>query len=80
MKLIDKACVAITLGAALGLKDQVVKPNSPVLVRNWTAIRSSAQVRVLPGSLMENRILDEKRKASEESLRMVVYLSCWGPN
>uniref|UniRef100_A0A7N0TJ57 Uncharacterized protein n=1 Tax=Kalanchoe fedtschenkoi TaxID=63787 RepID=A0A7N0TJ57_KALFE len=27
-----------------------------------------------------NRVTEEKAKRAEESLRKVIYLSCWGPN
>ncbi|KAF7000501.1 hypothetical protein CFC21_016395 [Triticum aestivum] len=61
----NKAYMAVTLGAAMELKEQVAKPCSAAAKRGLpvVAVRSSAV----------------KVDAAEESLRMVMYLSCWGP-
>ncbi|XP_020255149.1 uncharacterized protein LOC109832123 [Asparagus officinalis] len=83
--------VAASVGAVEALKDQGVCRWNYVLrslhqhaKRN---IGSSSQVRrKLPASasssidgLREER-REEKARRSEESLRKVMYLSCWGPN
>lgn len=77
MKPGNTACMAVTLGAALELKDQVAKPYSSTIKRNLSAIGSSA-AKVIRQSEIRRR--EEDSSAKEESLRMVMYLSCWGPN
>ncbi|XP_078171585.1 uncharacterized protein LOC144565644 [Carex rostrata] len=73
--------VAPSVGAIEALKDQVG-------LCQWNYAFRSIQSRVKQnmGALSQARKvssgsgLEEKAKKSEESLRMVMYLSCWGPN
>ncbi|EHA8590441.1 hypothetical protein COCNU_scaffold018904G000020 [Cocos nucifera] len=82
MRLGNKACIAVALGAALELKDEVAVPNFLASKRNYWL--STAQVGLLPNidSSPNKERVPNKMKAmtAEESLRMVFYLSCWGPN
>ncbi|RVW95194.1 Vesicle-associated protein 4-2 [Vitis vinifera] len=85
MGFINKAFLAVTLGAAFGLEDQVMKSNSSALKLNYFAAIGSSSSQELfrhgpQGSMEKPRGGDTLRKAREEPLRMVVYLSCWGPN
>ncbi|KAK9268829.1 hypothetical protein L1049_001145 [Liquidambar formosana] len=84
MRPIEKACVAVTLAAAVGLKEHGIKLKLPALKQKWTTIGSSTrEVRLIPGAFDASNEVNttgyEKHKAAEGSLRMVIYLSCWGP-
>ncbi|URD81075.1 hypothetical protein MUK42_19114 [Musa troglodytarum] len=82
MRLVSKVCLASVLGAVLELKDEVTRPNSSALKWNLSATGSVAQVRLHPCSIgcSTRQCRPHNTVASEESLRMVFYLSCWGPN
>lgn len=79
----NKACVLVTVGAALGLRDHGIKSNSFAVKPELTTIVSSILQAKLDQVDRSKKILEkgnEMHQAAEESLRMVVYLSCWGPN
>ncbi|RRT57531.1 hypothetical protein BHE74_00045221 [Ensete ventricosum] len=82
MRLVSKVCLASVLGAVLELKDEVTRPNSSALNWNLSATGSVAQVRLHPCSngCSTGQCRPHDTVASEESLRMVFNLSCWGPN
>ncbi|CAM8880177.1 hypothetical protein QQ045_020224 [Rhodiola kirilowii] len=85
MSLRSKAwIVAATVGAVEAMKDQgFARWNYTIRSLHQHAknnLRSYAQAKNLPSSSpVPNRATQEK-SAQEESLRKVMYLSCWGPN
>ncbi|KAF3774939.1 hypothetical protein EJ110_NYTH51783 [Nymphaea thermarum] len=93
MSSMNKAVIAAGMVAAVhGLKDQGIRFNSVFRVLHQNARRnyaSSTQVKRVSSatidsspssSLLQRRVGDERSKEAEESLRKVMYLSCWGPN
>ncbi|GMN63482.1 hypothetical protein TIFTF001_032549 [Ficus carica] len=80
--------VATSIGVVEALKDQgVCRWNSALRSLQHhakTNLRSYSQAKKMPASqyssAVAKKLKDEKLKQSEESLRTVMYLSCWGPN
>ncbi|CAI9275509.1 unnamed protein product [Lactuca saligna] len=78
--------VAGTVGVVEALKDQgVARWNTTIRTIHHHAksnLRSIAQAKILtsPAAMASSKDMEEKAKQSEESLRKVMYLSCWGPN
>jgi Wound-induced protein len=73
--------VAASVGAVEALKDQAG-------LCRWNYALRSVQSRVKQNMGVLSQVrkvstgigMDDKAKKSEESLRTVMYLSCWGPN
>ncbi|CAN6453334.1 unnamed protein product [Victoria cruziana] len=94
MSSMNRAVIAAGVTAAVqGLKDQGIKFNSIMRVLHQNGRRSYASSTQLKrpsssafdsspssSSLLQIRVGDERSKEAEESLRKVMYLSCWGPN
>ncbi|KAI3787356.1 hypothetical protein L1987_41775 [Smallanthus sonchifolius] len=79
--------VAGTVGLVEALKDQgFARWNYTIRAIHHHAksnLRSISQTKKLssPAIMASNSAgIEEKAKQSEESLRKVMYLSCWGPN
>ncbi|CAD6223502.1 unnamed protein product [Miscanthus lutarioriparius] len=64
----NKAYIAVTLGAAIELKEQVAKPCS-------SSAKQGASVLAALSAAAAGKV----GGGAEESLRMVMFLSCWGP-
>lgn len=76
--------VATSIGAVEALKDQgFCRWNYAMRLLHHHAkanLRSYAQANKLSSSSIFTKREHQKLKESEESLRKVMYLSCWGPN
>jgi len=79
--------VAASVGVVEALKDQgICRWNSVLRSAQQHAkhnMRSLSQTKKLSSqssAMASAKFKDEKAKQSEESLRTVMYLSCWGPN
>ncbi|KAK4577456.1 hypothetical protein RGQ29_027815 [Quercus rubra] len=82
-----RAIVAASVGVVEAMKDQgICRWNFIIRSAQQHAknnLRSISQTRNLSSSasaMVSSKLRDEKIKQSEESLRKVMYLSCWGPN
>jgi hypothetical protein len=78
--------VAASLGAVEGMKDQGIFRWGNTLrslqEHAKNSVRSYSQAKKLSAqssSAVSRKIKCENVKESEESLRKVMYLSCWGP-
>ncbi|XWS11109.1 hypothetical protein CRYUN_Cryun38cG0055500 [Craigia yunnanensis] len=79
-----KTCTIVTMGAAIILKDHKIKSEPSPLKPKLAATESSTkQVNLISGILYGLKKFtgarNEGHQAAEDSLRMVVYLSSWGP-
>ena len=79
--------MAASVGVVEALKDQGVCRWNHALKSAQQHVKSHArslsQAKKLSSSssaMVTSSLKDEKVKKSEESLRTVMYLSCWGPN
>ncbi|XP_014512796.1 uncharacterized protein LOC106771343 [Vigna radiata var. radiata] len=79
--------VAASVGVVEALKDQgLCRWNNALRSAQHQVknnVRSLSQAKNLSSSsstMVSGRLKEEGRKQSEESLRTVMYLSCWGPN
>ncbi|KAE8686530.1 hypothetical protein F3Y22_tig00111059pilonHSYRG00183 [Hibiscus syriacus] len=80
--------VAASMGAVEALKDQgICRWNYTLrsaLQHAKNHVRSASQARNLSSqssaAISKGLSRDDKSRQSEESLRKVMYLSCWGPN
>ena len=80
--------VAASVGVVEALKDQgICRWNYTMKLMQQQAkthLRSYSQAHTKLSSsssaLVSSKLGDDKAKHSEESLRKVMYLSCWGPN
>ncbi|KAL1222170.1 hypothetical protein V5N11_011049 [Cardamine amara subsp. amara] len=81
--------VAATIGALEASKDQLGICRWNYLLRSVNQrfrnnVRSSSQANKFSSStttaVATASVKNEKAKQAEESLRTVMYLSCWGPN
>ncbi|XVF66900.1 hypothetical protein PTKIN_Ptkin10aG0076500 [Pterospermum kingtungense] len=76
--------VATSIGAVEALKDQgFCRWNIEMRSLNQhveSNVRSFSQAKKLSSSaVVSSKTADEKTEQAEESLRKVMYLSCWGP-
>ncbi|KAB1209979.1 hypothetical protein CJ030_MR6G020123 [Morella rubra] len=83
-----RAIVAASVGVVEAMKDQLGICRWNYFIRSAEQhannhFRSLSQAKNLSSStsaMVASKMREEKMKQSEESLRKVMYLSCWGPN
>ncbi|XP_057450952.1 uncharacterized protein LOC130742871 [Lotus japonicus] len=79
--------VAASVGAVEALKDQgicrwnyVLKHAQQHLKNRVGSLYQTRNLSCSSSALFANKLKGDKAKQAEESLRTVMYLSCWGPN
>ncbi|XP_022878642.1 uncharacterized protein LOC111396436 [Olea europaea var. sylvestris] len=79
--------VAASMGAVEALKDQgfcrwnyAFRLIQQQAKNNMRSFSQAKKLSTQSSSMVSNKLQEEKMKQSEESLRKVMYLSCWGPN
>ncbi|PON55863.1 Wound-responsive family protein [Parasponia andersonii] len=80
--------VATSIGAVEALKDQGIcrwnyalrslQQHAKNNIRSYSQAKRSFSSQ--SSAAFSKKIRDDKMKQSEDSLRTVMYLSCWGPN
>ncbi|CAL9158414.1 unnamed protein product [Musa hybrid cultivar] len=73
---------------AASMSAAVEAPKNQAGLYRWTNVLRSRQNPSSPSTRSSSTVVkskgveggDERAKQSEESLRLVMYLSCWGPN
>ncbi|XVF78046.1 hypothetical protein PTKIN_Ptkin14bG0096900 [Pterospermum kingtungense] len=79
--------VATSIGVVEALKDQglcrwnyalrSVQQHAKANIRQYSQAK---KLSTTTSSSLSKKLRDDKLKQSEESLRKIMYLSCWGPN
>jgi len=73
--------VATSVGVVEALKDQgICRWNSVIRSAQQHAKHNMRSLSHANNKISSTKLRDEKSKQSEESLRTVMFLSCWGPN
>ncbi|OMO99149.1 hypothetical protein CCACVL1_03905 [Corchorus capsularis] len=82
--------VAASIGAVEALKDQgicrwnyILRSAAHHAKNHMRSVSQAKKLSTQSSAAISNGVIqswEEKSKQSEESLRKVMYLSCWGPN
>nr|AFK46674.1 unknown [Lotus japonicus] len=80
--------VATSVGVVEALKDQLgicrwnyaIKSAQQHLKNHVRSFPQTKKLSSSSSSMISRKLKDEEAKQPEESLRTVMYLSCWGPN
>ena len=79
--------MAASVGVVEALKDQgicrwnsVMRSAQQHAKHNMKSLSQTKKLSSQSSVMASAKLKDEKAKKSEESLRTVMYLSCWGPN
>ncbi|WOL17759.1 hypothetical protein Cni_G26552 [Canna indica] len=88
MRIGVKLSLAFVLGAGFELKKQMMVARPSNSSSSSAALKSSLLAATGSSAAAQVRVLQPRSKqysldstvASEEALRMLFYLSCWGPN
>ncbi|XP_018811157.1 uncharacterized protein LOC108983834 [Juglans regia] len=84
----SRAIVAASIAVVEAMKDQMGICRWNYMLRSpqqntMNHLRRLSQAKSLSSStsaVVSSEVREEQMKKSEESLRKVMYLSCWGPN
>ncbi|XVE66254.1 hypothetical protein DITRI_Ditri08aG0066100 [Diplodiscus trichospermus] len=79
--------VAASIAAVEALKDQgfcrwnyIMRSLHQHAKNHVRSFSQAKKLSSLSSPMVSSKLMDEKMKQKEESLRKVMYLSCWGPN